>query len=197
LNFQSKSYIDCSDNSSNEDNFDVVFKLPTARDLDASTSARDQPKTNATPTVKKETINTCKVLQRKLELKVERAKKNYNQLKDESKVSEPTSKSSTLMPITRLPIPGVVEQQPLVEYKSENSDNDEFDVSFFPHNKTKSNLKIDLTDTFSIQEMTIESDCDTDDSQNLELLSPMSNGGGGNNLMRKLRSLICCTNSRK
>ncbi|KAL9893230.1 uncharacterized protein ACN2A1_008457 [Glossina fuscipes fuscipes] len=115
--------------------------------------------------------NTCRILQRKLELKVERAKRNYNQYQEENKRK---SQSSTLIPISRLPIPGESQHKPLVDYNSESDDGEE--VSFFPHNeqrKQRMNKKCpELSDTFSIQEMIIDSDLESNDSQNLELLTP-------------------------
>ncbi|XP_030371766.1 uncharacterized protein LOC115622038 [Scaptodrosophila lebanonensis] len=118
--------------------------------------------------------NTCRILQRKLELKVERARRNYTQYQEEQATK---SQSATLIPINRLPIPGELEQKPLVDYKSESSDEAE-EISFFPaqlkHAKRRQQNH-ELTDTFSIQEMTIDSDLDSDDSggtQNLELLLP-------------------------
>uniref|UniRef100_A0A1B0G3I5 Uncharacterized protein n=1 Tax=Glossina morsitans morsitans TaxID=37546 RepID=A0A1B0G3I5_GLOMM len=115
--------------------------------------------------------NTCRILQRKLELKVERAKRNYNQYQEENKRK---SQSSTLIPISRLPIPGESQHKPLVDYNTESDDGEE--VSFFPHNeqrKQRMNKKCpELSDTFSIQEMIIDSDLESNDSQNLELLTP-------------------------
>lgn len=63
--------------------------------------------------------------------------------------------------------------------------------TFFP--KSKSCRKIDLTDTFSIQEMTIESDSDEEsgDSQNLELLPPT----GRTQLLDRIMNYICCSHS--
>lgn len=55
-----------------------------------------------------------------------------------------------------------------------SSEDEEFSSPFFPM-KPKSIRKVDLSDTFSIQEMTIESDesdGESGDSQNLELLPP-------------------------
>uniref|UniRef100_A0A1A9ZFP9 Uncharacterized protein n=1 Tax=Glossina pallidipes TaxID=7398 RepID=A0A1A9ZFP9_GLOPL len=115
--------------------------------------------------------NTCRILQRKLELKVERAKRNYNQYQEENKRK---SQSSTLIPISRLPIPGESQHKPLVDYNTESDDGEE--VSFFPPNeqrKQRMNKKCpELSDTFSIQEMIIDSDLESNDSQNLELLTP-------------------------
>ncbi|XP_073820516.1 uncharacterized protein [Musca autumnalis] len=113
--------------------------------------------------------NTCRILQRKLELKVERAKRNYSHYQEESKRK---SQSATLIPINRLSIPGDVEHKPLVDYKSESDECEE--ISFFPSHMHKSRMRkqAELTDTFSIQEMTIDSDLESNDSQNLELLTP-------------------------
>lgn len=58
-------------------------------------------------------------------------------------------------------------------FKIFSSDDEEFSSPFFP-TKTKSK-KVDLSDTFSIREMIIESDesdNDSGDSHNLELLPP-------------------------
>ncbi|XP_067629606.1 uncharacterized protein [Eurosta solidaginis] len=135
----------------------------TAGDSDDSTVNSTQPPPN-----------TCRILQRKLELKVERAKRNYSQYQQQENIRK--TQSENLIPINRLPIPGDPEQKPLVDYKSDNSDETE-EISFFPA-KVKSaqrQRKTELSDTFSIQEMTIDSDLDSDDSgsQNLELLPPM------------------------
>lgn len=65
---------------------------------------------------------------------------------------------------------------------------DEEVVSFFP-SKTKSTKTLD---TFSIQEMTIESDSsESGDSQNLELLPP----NGRIPFLDKLVNYFCCFNS--
>lgn len=78
---------------------------------------------------------------------------------------------------------------------NDNNDDDEEDdddnVTFFPI-KNKSNKKLDLSDTFSIQEMTIESDSDGDsESQNLEFLMPKS---AKLNLIESIQKIFCCTN---
>lgn len=88
------------------------------------------------------------------------------------------SQSSNLIPISRLQIPRHCENRPLVDYKSDSSDVQD-EISFFPV-KLKSSKRYhqqELSDTFSIQEMSIESDNiseDSGDSQNLELLPPRS-----------------------
>lgn len=97
--------------------------------------------------------------------------------------------SSTLIPINRLPIPNRPETQPLVEYKSDNSDDDDDGHTFFPV-KLNGNKRIDMTDTFSLQEMTIESntDDDDDDAQNLELRFADPN----DSWLNKFKRWSCC-----
>lgn len=72
-----------------------------------------------------------------------------------------------------------------------SSEDEEFSSPFFP-TKTKTTKKLDLSDTFSIQEMTIESD-DSDgesgDSQNLELLPPSVRI----KFIDKLINYFCCS----
>lgn len=74
-----------------------------------------------------------------------------------------------------------------------SSEDEEFSSPFFP-TKVKSAKRIDLSDTFSIQEMTIESD-DSDgesgDSQNLELLPP----GVRIKFIDKMINYFCCASS--
>lgn len=93
------------DNSSNE-NVEVIYRNPN---IDKSSDNESNTKLK--------NVNTCKLLQRKLELKVERAKRNYSQLNEEKDTKK---KSSCLIPINRLKIPGCIEEQPLVEYKSDD-----------------------------------------------------------------------------
>lgn len=75
--------------------------------------------------------------------------------------------------------------QPLVEYKSDCSENEE---TFFPVKLHK--RVVDMTDTFSLQEMTIESDNNSSDegAQNLELRF----ADPTDNWLNKLRSWSCC-----
>ncbi|KAH8375903.1 hypothetical protein KR200_006821 [Drosophila serrata] len=147
--------------------------------------------------------NTCRILQRKLELKVERARRNYTQFQEEQ-VTYPEfsliatkTQSSTLIPINRLPIPGEPEHKPLVDYKSESSDEAE-EISFFPAQLKRSKRRQqnhELTDTFSIQEMTIDSDLESDDSagtQNLELLLPSMKS----TILDKFKSCFGCWRRR-
>ncbi|KAH8257774.1 hypothetical protein KR038_000854 [Drosophila bunnanda] len=138
--------------------------------------------------------NTCRILQRKLELKVERARRNYTQFQEEQATK---TQSSTLIPINRLPIPGEPEHKPLVDYKSESSDEAE-EISFFPAQLKRSKRRQqnhELTDTFSIQEMTIDSDLESDDSagtQNLELLLPSMKS----TILDKFKSCFGCWRRR-
>lgn len=90
-----------------------------------------------------------------------------------------------MIPINRLPIPNRPETQPLVEYKS--SDCSDTEETFFPV-KLSTNKRIDMTDTFSLQEMTIESD-DEDEAQNLELrfAAPTEK-----NWLSKIKGWTCC-----
>ena len=70
--------------------FDVIFKNPSAssstkRQENVPTAHENEEHRNHSQRAGQ--INTCKILQRKLELKVERAKRNYKQLVfDEDKV---------------------------------------------------------------------------------------------------------------
>lgn len=111
---------------------------------------------------------------------MERAKKNYKQLHQtddgsgdwEVCITQP--KSTNLIPISRLQFPGREENQTLIEYNEVNGDEDDLgseEARFFA-NKHKKTAKQDLSDTFSIQEMTIESDSDESGSDTLELLPP-------------------------
>ncbi|XP_033150099.1 uncharacterized protein LOC108603534 isoform X1 [Drosophila busckii] len=190
--------------------FEVAFRgaskvyAPTTIEIDeqARNAERNEPP------------NTCRILQRKLELKVERARRNYTQYQEEQVSIEKIQKecrvciaflicqatktqAATLIPINRLPIPGEQEQKPLVDYKSESSDEAE-EISFFPAQLKRAKRRqqqSELTDTFSIQEMTIESDLESDDSggtQNLELLLPSMKS----NVLDKLKSCLCCYRRR-
>ncbi|EDV92649.1 uncharacterized protein LOC6563703 [Drosophila grimshawi] len=172
--------------------FEVAFRgaskvyAPTTIEIDDDRAVRG--------TERNEPPNTCRILQRKLELKVERARRNYTQYQEEQATK---TQAATLIPINRLPIPGEPEQKPLVDYKSESSDEAE-EISFFPAQLKRVKRRQqnhELTDTFSIQEMTIESDLESDDSggtQNLELLLPSMKS----NILDKLKSCFGCCQRR-
>lgn len=127
-------------------------------------------------------IGTCKVLQRKLELKAERFKHNFN--KDYVEFEPREKKSTSLIPLERLPIPQRPEMQPLVDYKSSDISDDE--GNFFPI-KLGPDRRYELTDTFSLHEMTIETD-DEDRAQNLELKF----SDPTNSWIDRLKSWSCC-----
>ncbi|XP_058116993.1 uncharacterized protein LOC131286250 [Anopheles ziemanni] len=120
-------------------------------------------------------LSTCKILQRKLELKVERAKRNYKQMYHDNQESvEREPKISSLIPISRLPIPACRDSHQLVDVNTGfNSDDDLENVSFFPRARKTSGTQArqELSDTFSIQEMTIESDNDDLDFEQCRKLS--------------------------
>lgn len=139
----------------------------------------------------KDRTSTCRALQKKLEMKVERAKKNYQQLQQRDNagaewdvcITQPKASSTTnLIPISRLQYPGRPEQHTLIEYKEVNTNEGDDggggveddlgaeEAKFFA-NKNRKVIKQDLSDTFSIQEMTIESDSESG-SDTLELLPP-------------------------
>uniref|UniRef100_T1H4S8 Uncharacterized protein n=1 Tax=Megaselia scalaris TaxID=36166 RepID=T1H4S8_MEGSC len=155
--------------------------------LNEIVSGHEEP---SSPTSLDTELNTCRILQRKLELKVERAKRNYYSQHQE----EPAKKthSSTLIPINRLKIPGNAENEPLVDYKSDESEPEE--MSFFPVKlKGSKHQSQELSDTFSLQEMTIEESDDSGVSQNLELLPPRSS----RSLYRFFDKFCCCFGRRR
>lgn len=80
-------------------------------------------------------------------------------------------------------------------------DDDDDDISFYPVLKSGgAGIKHELSDTFSLQEMTImgtdddptENDDDDDDSQTLEFLSPKL--GRTSSVMNKFVQCFCCVN---
>uniref|UniRef100_A0A8D8ASG6 (northern house mosquito) hypothetical protein n=1 Tax=Culex pipiens TaxID=7175 RepID=A0A8D8ASG6_CULPI len=157
-------------------------------------SAPEDETAAAGPNKKLTQINTCKILQRKLELKVERAKRNYRQMYEEQDFSQdPAPKSAPMIPISRLSIPGGVlprdVQQPLVDVAGPGPNSDDEDdleqVSFFPRPMKKSATdRQELSDTFSIQEMTIESDQE-DEAAEYERCRKLSNSKGYKKILNR------------
>ncbi|XP_076257485.1 uncharacterized protein LOC143194720 isoform X2 [Rhynchophorus ferrugineus] len=99
-------------------------------------------------------------MQRKLECRLECAKRqsaDYNQ-------------TPSLIPIQRLPIPGAKDHQPLVQWDTDDSEEDI--VNFFPLSRKESRIHQELTDTFSIEEMSISGD--EDDEEDLHLVPPQT-----------------------
>lgn len=127
-----------------------------------------------------DSTSSCRALQKKLEIKVERAKRNYQKLLqndtgDDWDVCITQPKTNKLMPISRLQYPGKPEKHTLIEYSELNTENLDDDLGLeearFFASKHKKLIKQDLSDTFSVQEMTIESDSDSG-SDRLELQPP-------------------------
>ncbi|KOC64239.1 hypothetical protein WH47_12541 [Habropoda laboriosa] len=114
--------------------------------------------------------STTKQLQRKLEARIEQAKRiqrnsDYVKLPKYDKGSGGGSSTAGLISIQRLPVPNKnKEHLPLVEYWHSDSES-EGEMTLFPTTKLKesSKHKQDLTDTFSIEELSDESE----DSLNL------------------------------
>ncbi|XP_030749466.1 uncharacterized protein LOC115877454 [Sitophilus oryzae] len=99
-------------------------------------------------------------MQRKLESRIECAKRHaadFNQ-------------TPSLIPIQRLPIPGAKDHQPLVQWDTDDSEEDI--VNFFPLSRKESRMHQELTDTFSIEEMSISGD--DDDEDDLHLVPPQT-----------------------
>ncbi|XP_012169938.1 uncharacterized protein LOC126921446 isoform X1 [Bombus affinis] len=114
--------------------------------------------------------STTKQLQRKLEARIEQAKRiqrnsDYVKLPKYDKGCGSGSSAAGLISIQRLPVPNKnKEHLPLVEYWHSDSESEE-ELTLFSTIKSKdsSKHKQDLTDTFSIEEMSEESE----DSLNL------------------------------
>lgn len=125
-------------NDSMNNNMEVIFLGPNGNQ-NQSSGNRDAITNSRYPNK----YSSCKTLQRKLELKVERAKRNYSQQnggevaqvrhyiltylfrKKKGKLigflirmKDTKSNNASLIPINRLPIPG--HTLPLVEYKSDH-----------------------------------------------------------------------------
>ncbi|XP_060811450.1 uncharacterized protein LOC132904757 isoform X1 [Bombus pascuorum] len=119
--------------------------------------------------------STTKQLQRKLEARIEQAKRiqrnsDYVKLPKYDKGCGSSSSAAGLISIQRLPVPNKnKEHLPLVEYWHSDSES-EGEMTLFPTTKSKdsSKHKQDLTDTFSIEEMSEESE----DSLNLGPAQP-------------------------
>lgn len=167
-----------SENSSIDDDAEVVV-------FQGSISSSTPTPVENTKNLSKDRSSGCRALQKKLEMKVERAKRNYQQLQqndggEDWDVCITQPKSNNLIPISRLQYPGKPEQHTLIEYREVGTSGDgsveddlgSEEAKFFA-NKHKKVVKQDLSDTFSIQEMTImDSDSEESGSDTLELLPP-------------------------
>ncbi|KAG6797453.1 uncharacterized protein LOC108004233 [Apis cerana] len=119
--------------------------------------------------------STTKQLQKKLEARIEQAKRiqrnsDYVKLPKYDKSCGAATSAAGLISIQRLPVPNKnKEHLPLVEYWHSDSES-EGEMTLFRTTKSKdsSKHKQDLTDTFSIEEMSEESE----DSLNLGPAQP-------------------------
>ncbi|KAL3286368.1 hypothetical protein HHI36_000875 [Cryptolaemus montrouzieri] len=84
---------------------------------------------------------------------------------------EDSSVKLNIIPIDRLPIPGVKEKQPLVQWDSDESEEDI--INFFPISRKESRIHQEISDTFSIEEMSISGGED-EDEEDLHLIPPQT-----------------------
>ncbi|KAG7208578.1 hypothetical protein KM043_014789 [Ampulex compressa] len=119
--------------------------------------------------------SATKQLQKKLEARIEQAKRiqrnsDYIKLPKYDRGNTSSSSTAGLISIQRLPIPHKnKEHLPLVEYWHSESESED-EITLFPLSKSKESgkHKQDLTDTFSIEELSEESE----DSLNLDPAQP-------------------------
>ncbi|KAK9878544.1 hypothetical protein WA026_022441 [Henosepilachna vigintioctopunctata] len=83
---------------------------------------------------------------------------------------DPSAKLN-LIPIERLPIPGNKENQRLVQWDSDDSEEDI--INFFPVSRKETRVHQEISDTFSIEEMSISGE-DDDDEEDLHLIPPQT-----------------------
>nr|CAI5830301.1 unnamed protein product [Callosobruchus analis] len=76
-----------------------------------------------------------------------------------------------LIPIQRLSVPQGKDQQPLVQWDTDDSEEDI--VNFFPLSRKETRIHQELTDTFSIEEMSISGD--DEEEEDLHLVPPQTN----------------------
>ncbi|KAI4468628.1 hypothetical protein QE152_g1016 [Popillia japonica] len=114
------------------------------------------------------TVPTSRQLQRRLESRIEHARRIHQEY----------HATPGLIPIQRLPIPGAKDHQPLVQWDTDDSEEDI--VNFFPLSRKESRVHQELTDTFSIEEMSISGD--EEEEEDLHLVPPQT----------IYRKLSCC-----
>ncbi|KAH0809974.1 hypothetical protein GEV33_012815 [Tenebrio molitor] len=105
-------------------------------------------------------LPTSRQLQRKLEARIEHARRLHQEYHT----------TPGLIPIQRLPIPGAKDHQPLVQWDTDDSEEDI--VNFFPLSRKESRIHQELTDTFSIEEMSISGD--DEEEEDLHLVPPQT-----------------------
>ncbi|CAH1114345.1 unnamed protein product [Psylliodes chrysocephalus] len=122
---------------------------PNGSDSSSASSSKSIPRLSS---------SASRQLQRKLEARIEHAKRLHQDY---------TTTAPGLIPIQRLPIPGAKDQQPLVQWDTDESEEDI--ANFFPQARKESKVHHELTDTFSIEEMSISGD---DEEEDLHLVPP-------------------------
>ncbi|XP_044746028.1 uncharacterized protein LOC123307689 [Coccinella septempunctata] len=98
-------------------------------------------------------------------------KDNTNQKQPET-LHDDTATKLNLIPIDRLQIPGSREKQPLVQWESDDSEEDI--INFFPASRKDPRVHQEISDTFSIEEMSISGGED-EDEEDLHLIPPQKN----------------------
>ncbi|XP_018329666.1 uncharacterized protein LOC108740010 [Agrilus planipennis] len=143
---------------SGDHNLDIDLKSKSTRNerlisnsdsSSAGSDGRSPPRNYQPPTTRQ--------LQRKLESRIEHARRLHHEF---------NNAAPGLLPIQRLSIPGTRDHRPLVQWDSDDSEEDI--VNFFPLSR-KESRKEELTDTFSIEEMSISGD---EEEEDLHLVPP-------------------------
>ncbi|KAJ3648869.1 hypothetical protein Zmor_020638 [Zophobas morio] len=134
---------------SGDHNGDPSLK-PRGSDSSSADSSRSPPRS----------LPTSRQLQRKLEARIEHARRLHQEY----------HATPGLIPIQRLPIPGAKDHQPLVQWDTDDSEEDI--VNFFPLSRKESRIHQELTDTFSIEEMSISGD--DEEEEDLHLVPPQT-----------------------
>ncbi|XP_045470018.1 uncharacterized protein LOC123677503 [Harmonia axyridis] len=98
--------------------------------------------------------------------------KNSTNLRQPEIHYEDSSAKLNLIPIDRLQIPGSREKQPLVQWESDDSEEDI--INFFPAARKEPRVHQEISDTFSIEEMSI-SGAEDEDEEDLHLIPPQQN----------------------
>ncbi|CAH1995871.1 unnamed protein product [Acanthoscelides obtectus] len=106
-------------------------------------------------------------LQRKLDVRLSQSQRRIPQHPPEYSPAN----HGRLIPIQRLPVPQGKDQQPLVQWDTDDSEEDI--VNFFPLSRKETRIHQELTDTFSIEEMSISGD--DEEEEDLHLVPPQTN----------------------
>lgn len=132
-------------------------KQSTVLEIENPVSTISSDSSASSTTISTPRKSTAKELHRKLERRIEQARKTHR--------AQEYKKSPGLIPIQRLPVPTTKgqnatarEHQPLVEWDTDDSDED-IPVHFFPAAKERLGRQ-ELSDTFSIEELELSPDED-------------------------------------